>query len=172
MQSYEESLQKQNIWNFGQIQLLYLTKGTLAPDIKVKLSFLNLIFHNSYRVSWQIQLYIIFAWYIVSWLNFELRMGTVSSCIPVKAVEMFLLMMTPDIYHGDWYLQLWLFLFLGLFCFLCGQCDSHLLPCKWTDRKSLDGIGVKASIMKPLIRKWWAKCLELKNGIVFQLCSK
>lgn len=148
VQSYEESLWKQNIWNLGQFQLLYLTRGTLATDIKVNSSFLHLIVHNSYQVSWQIQLYIIFAWYIVSWLNFELRMGTVSSCIHVKAVEMFLLMMTPDIFHGDWYLQLWLFLFLGLFCSLCGLFDSHLLPCKWTHRKSLDGIGVKALRMK------------------------
>lgn len=63
-------------------------------------------------------------------IKFWIENGTVSSCIPVKAVEMFLLMMTPDIYHGDWYLQLWLFLFLGLFCSLCGQFGSHLLPHK------------------------------------------
>lgn len=148
VQSYEESLWKQNIWNLGQFQLLYLTQGTLATDIKVNSSFLHLIVHNSYQVSWQIQLYKIFAWYIMCWLNFELRMGTVSSCSAVKDVEKVLLMMTPDIFHGGWYLQLWLFLFLWLCCFLCWHFDSHLLSSEWTDRKSLDGIGVKALIMK------------------------
>lgn len=110
VQSYEESLWKQNIWNLGQFQPLYLTQGTLATDVKVNSSFLHLIVHNSDPVSRQIQLCKIFAVYIVPWLNLELRMGTVSSCGPVRDVEKFLLMI-PDIFHGDWYLQLWLFPF-------------------------------------------------------------
>lgn len=44
----------------GAISALHLIQGTLATDIKVNPSFLHLVVHNSYQVSWQIELHIIF----------------------------------------------------------------------------------------------------------------
>jgi len=46
----------------GVISDFYLTQGTLATDIKVNSSLLHLTVHNSYQVTWQIQLYIVLGW--------------------------------------------------------------------------------------------------------------
>lgn len=129
VQSYEESLWKQNIWNLGQFQPLYLTQGTLATDVKVNSSFLRLIVHNSDQVSRQIQLCKIFACVHCVLIKFRIENGDsvfLWSCQGCWEV------LVDDTWYLSWSLILAIVtlpFFQGLCCSLCGQFDSHLLPC-------------------------------------------
>jgi len=93
-------------------------------------------------------------------------------------------MLMPSIFHGECYLQVWLFLYLRLCCFLCGQLDSRWLLCEWVDgkkyRQNLLNIALKIAFFFFLLRKWWAmswtsnKCRLLQQPLAFlpiEVCS-